>query len=87
MKVVTYTRAKQRARTVGWSKADNDGMRAAGADLLARHLCLNAIVIYNWAQKHNVNIHNTTGIRELLGNPMRTVDYILADKPWEVENG
>jgi hypothetical protein len=42
---------------VGWKYADAESMQAAYAKSLALKHCLRPEAVFNWAQRHNVDLH------------------------------
>jgi hypothetical protein len=45
---------------IGWKYADAESMQAARAKSLAQQHCLNPEAVFNWAQRHNVDLHKNT---------------------------
>jgi hypothetical protein len=63
---MTFAQAIKTPRT-GWTDANDENMLAALADALARHCCLNAEQVFNWATKHS-------NYRDLLRASQRLID-------------
>lgn len=69
---MTYREATKQLRKVGTSKAEGEPLAAMSADLLARRFAMSAPFVYDWGQKHGVDLY-------LLARKLRTP---LDDDGW-----
>ena len=67
----------------GWKYASDESLLAALADSLARHCCLNAEQVFNWAKKHSNYRDLRQASSRLIDNAaqMELLVAVLNDQP------
>ena len=75
---MTYKQALREGSRKGWGCVHGEPLIAAGADILARRICMNAETIYNRAIKEGIDLFKSAKIAKLADDPLGTVDTILS---------
>jgi hypothetical protein len=81
---MTFAQAIKTPRA-GWKYASDENMLAALSDSLARHCCLNAEKVFNWAKKHSNYPDLLRASKRLIANAadMELLTAVLNDQPLE----
>lgn len=79
---MTFAQAIKTPRR-GWSHANDENMVAALSDALARHCCLNAEKVFEWAKKHSNYPDLLRASQRLIDNAadMELLIAVLNDQP------
>lgn len=81
---MTYTEAIKTPKA-GWSHANDEQMLAFLSETLARHCCLNAEKVFEWAKKHSNYRDLRRASSRLIDNAaqMELLVAVLNDEPLE----
>lgn len=79
---MTYAQALETPKR-GWKYADDEQMLAVLAETLARHCCLNAEKVFEWAKKHSSYRDLRKASSRLVANAaqMELLIAVLNDEP------
>ena len=81
---MTFAQARKTPKA-GWKYAKDENMLAVLADTLARHCCLNAAKVFEWAKKHTTYRDLLRASKRLIDNAahMELLVAVLNDEPLE----
>jgi hypothetical protein len=79
---MTYAQALETPKA-GWKYASDEQLLAALAEILARHCCLNAQKVFEWAQKHSNYRDLRKASKRLIANAagMELLTAVINDLP------